>query len=84
MFFRKQLRQAVKHADAVAGPGSPGIVYALLVNKCSVEANVRMDEVYSRMLLRWMDARSDGQADAAADRFGPGWRRRPIPIARSA
>ena len=72
VFFRKQPKQALKHADGVAGSAAAGIVYALLVNKCSVEANARMDGVYSRMLLRWMDARSDGQADDAADRSGVG------------
>ena len=60
-FFRKQLKQALDHADSLVRLGTGGIVYALVVNKCSVESNARMDGVYSRVLLRRMDS-SQGAA----------------------
>ena len=64
-FFRKQLKQALAHSDSLLELGTSGIVYALVVNKCSVESNARMDGVYSRVLLRRLDASRDRSQSGA-------------------
>ncbi len=69
-FFRKQLKQALEHSDSLLELGTSGVVYALVVNKCSVESNARMDGVYSRVLLRRMDAGRERNASAASGGSG--------------
>ncbi|MCY4004477.1 MAG: hypothetical protein OXF33_12310 [Rhodospirillales bacterium] len=53
-FFRRQLEQALDHADKATGrrqDGATGIVYALVINKCSVDTNHRIEKAYQEVLL---------------------------------
>lgn len=59
-FFRTQLEQALDHADKAAGrrqDGTTGTVYALVINKCSVDTNHRIEKVYQETLLAYLNNR---------------------------
>ena len=54
-FFRDQLEQALDHADKVAKCRAGGDVYALVINKCSVDTNHRIERVYRDILKRYLE-----------------------------
>ena len=57
-FFRKQLYQALDHADQAArrrNAKATGVVYALVINKCSVDTNHRIEKVYQEILLSYLN-----------------------------
>ena len=54
-FFRDQLEQALHHADKVAKREAGGDVYALVINKCSVDTNHRIESVYRNILKRYLE-----------------------------
>jgi len=57
-FFRRQLEQALDHADQAAGrqrDGATGIVYALVINKCSADTNHRIEKEYREVLLKYLN-----------------------------
>ena len=51
-FFRKQLRQAILHADAAIDRGIKGTVYALVVTGCPFESNSHMRKAYRQTLAK--------------------------------
>ena len=54
-FFRDQLEQALHHADKVAKREGGGDMYALVINKCSVDTNHRIEGVYRDVLRRYLE-----------------------------
>ena len=49
-FFRKQLKQAILHADAAIDRGIKGTVYALVVTGCPFESNLHMRKAYRQLV----------------------------------
>ena len=62
-FFRDQLEQALHHAGKVAKRGAGGVVYALVINKCSVDTNHRIEGIYRDILKRYLETRRTSGKD---------------------
>ena len=54
-FFAAQLEQALDHAGKVARRGAGGAVYALVINRCAVDANRELDAVYRAVLELYLE-----------------------------
>ena len=62
-FFRGQLEQALDHAGQVAERGAGGVVYALVINKGSVDTNHRIERVYRDVLKRYLETGRTSRED---------------------